>query len=345
MLFTCLENEVPKLRIPRCMTKLSSGYAFTTLVKPDGTLFFSGVLGTDNTKRVLTFTRTGLAWFDPNWNTSYPDITNAKYVVCSPTYNYGRVNMVLASTGRVLIGTNNISSIGDSSLTITNGEGHALLHGRDQYNYSTVPLFIAVSTNYNSSLYLDGEGDVYAGGSYFSNTYNTITKVAALSDVRDILTRQGIVYVIKNDDTLWRATAFGAYTQVLTDVSKVVGTSTRTYALKNDGTVWRSYNTAAFTQELTDVIDIASDGDSALAVKSDNTLWGWGAGGSIGNGNSNTIITWTSYGIGFLTVFMNNASSFAYKTDGTLWATGTNTDGQLGLGDMANRTSWTQVTL
>jgi alpha-tubulin suppressor-like RCC1 family protein len=84
------------------------------------------------------------------------------------------------------------------------------------------------------------------------------------------------------------------------------------------------------------------------SVKTDGTLWMWGgnASGSLGLGNV------TNYSspkqVGALTDWSNvsigkSDSCLAIKTDGTLWAWGANSNGQLGLGNTTNRSSPVQV--
>jgi len=101
-------------------------------------------------------------------------------------------------------------------------------------------------------------------------------------------------------------------------------------------------------------IAIGNDQNSA-AVKNDGTLWTWGggAGGSLGNNTANNNASRSSpVQLGSDTDWARvvaeaatpgNAAFHCVKTDGTLWAWGTNYLGSLGLGDVAPRSSPTQV--
>ncbi|MBP7792150.1 MAG: hypothetical protein KA120_03715 [Candidatus Goldbacteria bacterium] len=51
----------------------------------------------------------------------------------------------------------------------------------------------------------------------------------------------------------------------------------------------------------------------------------------------------TSTNITIKAVAAGGAHSFVLKTNGTLWATGLNEDGELGTGNNTDRNSWTQV--
>jgi alpha-tubulin suppressor-like RCC1 family protein len=97
----------------------------------------------------------------------------------------------------------------------------------------------------------------------------------------------------------------------------------------------------------------------SLAVKSDGTLWSWGLNdeGELGLGDANKFVPYPPFFIfadrsspvqvGFLQewkkVFSGFKNSFAIKNNGTLWAWGSNSFGQLGLGDFINRSSPVQV--
>ena len=87
----------------------------------------------------------------------------------------------------------------------------------------------------------------------------------------------------------------------------------------------------------------------SAAIQSNGTLWAWGYNGvgslglSDGTNRSSpvqvgTSSTWTKIFAG------GQASSlFALQSNGTLWVCGNNAQGQLGLGDLNNRSSLTQV--
>jgi alpha-tubulin suppressor-like RCC1 family protein len=89
--------------------------------------------------------------------------------------------------------------------------------------------------------------------------------------------------------------------------------------------------------------------NTAIAIDMNGKLYGWGASASLGLGidnNSGTSLinapviinsgTWIDISGGV-------ENSYAIRSDGTLWATGRNAEGQLGQGDTTARYVWVQV--
>ena len=138
---------------------------------------------------------------------------------------------------------------------------------------------------------------------------------------------------------------------------------------KTDGTLWawgaNSYGILGQNNQVaySSPIQIGSDttwgiedqhlaaGNSYVgAIKTDGTLWVWGYGasGRLGqNGphsGSNVSSPVQIPGTTWASISFGNGSSYATKTDGTMWAWGDNPDGvTLGLGDSNKRSSPTQI--
>jgi alpha-tubulin suppressor-like RCC1 family protein len=86
----------------------------------------------------------------------------------------------------------------------------------------------------------------------------------------------------------------------------------------------------------------------AVAVKADDTLWGWGANyygalGPQGSVSLEPIPTEIAGGADWAAAAAGGDFSLALKTDGSLWATGFNAYGALGLGDSVDRHGLTRV--
>ncbi|MBI2345743.1 MAG: hypothetical protein HYV03_02415, partial [Deltaproteobacteria bacterium] len=147
----------------------------------------------------------------------------------------------------------------------------------------------------------------------------------------------------------------------LSDIKQISCGSHTSYALKNDGTVWawgsnvtgrigdntitnRSTPTPvhgpANVGFLTGVTAIAGAGTHALALKDDGTVWTWGTNlkGQLGDGTATS--RWTPVqvvgvgGIGFLndvvTLAGGGMHSWVMKSDGAVFAWGSNSGGQIG---------------
>ncbi len=94
----------------------------------------------------------------------------------------------------------------------------------------------------------------------------------------------------------------------------------------------------------------ACGSDHVLAVKDNGTLWAWGLNtyGALGTNNAATIAAQSSpVQVGNLTnwanVYATAFTSYAVKTDGTLWAWGYNVDGRLGDNSQIDRSSPVQI--
>ncbi len=135
-------------------------------------------------------------------------------------------------------------------------------------------------------------------------------------------------------------------------------------AIKSNGTLWGAgYNfdgqlglgdtsdRVSLTQISSDSWNMVSLNDAyTMAIKSDGTMWACGNGSGdkpqMGLGeNDLDILTFTQVGSDSDWSFVDGGSShtFAIKTNGTLWGTGYNLEGQLGLGDLVNRNTFTQI--
>lgn len=173
---------------------------------------------------------------------------------------------------------------------------------------------------------------------------------------------------IKTDGTTWAAgsTEGGNFTKT-TSWQSVSAGEEYSLATKIDGTLWAmgKNNSGELGDGTTQTKRIPgkigtdnnwqaiSAGSSnggfsghSLAIKTDGTLWAWGsdASGQIGNGS---IITGNQLnptqiqipGGPWQSVSAGDEHSLAIKMDGTLWAWGSNADGQLGDGTTSNKTS------
>ena len=163
------------------------------------------------------------------------------------------------------------------------------------------------------------------------------------------------------------------FTQVTTninnDVKQVACGSRFTYILKNDGSLWscgwnrygqlglgaadEEYH-KTFTKVTTninnDVKQIACSNEGLFILKNDGSVWscGYNGYGELGLGNttnqSSFIQVTTNINNDVKEVVCGGGHSFIIKNDGSVWACGLNGVGQLGLGNITNKTTFTKVT-
>ncbi|QOY85750.1 hypothetical protein IRI77_23365 [Paludibaculum fermentans] len=119
-------------------------------------------------------------------------------------------------------------------------------------------------------------------------------------------------------------------------------------ALLSDGSVWiwglglgqvgtPGYQTPVQVTELSNVAAIAAGGEFALALKQDGTVWAWGSGGlrrlGSGLGIDPVIGVARVAGLtGMAGIGAGVGHGLAIQSDGTVWAWGANTKGELGTG-------------
>jgi alpha-tubulin suppressor-like RCC1 family protein len=151
--------------------------------------------------------------------------------------------------------------------------------------------------------------------------------------------------------------------QNLSSVTSIAIGDRHNLAVKSDGTVWlwgngyagqtysQTYSTPVQVSGLTDVVAVSCGLTHNLALKSDGTVWVWGSGryGALGLGGSTTTsatqltpvqITGLSDVMAIATGKYHN---LALKSDGTVWAWGSNNRGQLGDGTTVDKSTPFQI--
>ncbi|OCT13860.1 hypothetical protein A8709_20010 [Paenibacillus pectinilyticus] len=210
-----------------------------------------------------------------------------------------------------------------------------------------------------------GNGDGQLGDGTQSvfdpKTYETIksadkdipVQAIGLSNVVAIAADWNTSYAVKNDGTLWawggiyyrkadgRVANYIVPTQ-LKKFSDIVSVSLgwgNMVALKKDGTVWiPSHGNVVQVDGLSDITEIAAGGQYSYGLKKDGKVWFWGSNGESGavvGGKDTADHSKPQLLEGIEDVVSVQASAggpLLLKSDGTVWASGTNTGGQLGIG-------------
>jgi alpha-tubulin suppressor-like RCC1 family protein len=196
----------------------------------------------------------------------------------------------------------------------------------------------------------------------------TMAIVGSLQD--DLITCESILDITEQ--------SLQSYQEILAEiedfgpVTKIAAGDSHTIILLENGSVWAAgYNNygqlgtgdtfqrTAFTQMATDpaatFIDIAAAGNYSLALKNDGTVWATGYNnygqlgiGTSGTGESRATLTqMTDNNSDITAIAAGQSHSLVLKNDGTVWATGYNNYGQLGIGTSGtgeNRATLTQMT-
>ena len=224
---------------------------------------------------------------------------------------------------------------------------------------------------------------------FFGGTFAKIRSVDSFTDIRcgqDQNTYNPCLLALKSDNTLWsygtnQYGELGDNTVIGRNSFAQIGANTWTsfdiayhsMAIRSDGTLWgwgyggegRIGDNAAVNRSSPVQIgtgttwrQVTCGNGHTGAVKTDNTLWMWGynAYGQLGRNNTTNVSSPVQVGTGtdWSAVMCGRSNStWALKTNGTLWAWGANCvtigDGtgttypQLGTGDFINRSSPVQI--
>ncbi|EFC79732.1 regulator of chromosome condensation RCC1 [Parafrankia sp. EUN1f] len=198
-----------------------------------------------------------------------------------------------------------------------------------------------------------------------------VTDLTGLDDVRAVAGGYTVGFALNSDGTVWAwglndVGQLGNGTIINSNVPVQVagldgiraiaaGTDGNGYALRRDGTVWAwGANTTGQLGNgqpianstipvqvvgLAGIRAIAADGSTAYALRRDGTVWAWGSNttGQLGNGQpiANSILPIQIPALSDIrAITARGASAFALRRDGTVWAWGSNTTGQLGNGTL-----------
>ena len=204
------------------------------------------------------------------------------------------------------------------------------------------------------------------------------TQVGSLSNWSQISSGGSHTAAIKTDGTLW---SWGSnlsgqlgtsdltfrYSPVqigsLSNWSQIACGYVTTFAIKSDGTLWAwGYNnvgtlgnnsTTSFSSPIQIGVatwfQVSAGCYDAYAIDTSGYLWAWGYNlyGELGLGDTTQRLTPTQVGnttwSQVQTTLSQNPFTFFLKSDETLWSAGYNGDGSLGLNDLTNRSSITQI--
>jgi alpha-tubulin suppressor-like RCC1 family protein len=302
-------------------------------------------------------------------NNSYAtgNVAGEMYVGGLIAENYGIINNSYA-TGNVS-GTSNLGGLvvyNESEVTNSfwdieasgqavsdGGEGKTTVEMKNINTYLDVQvleeeniIWQSVSAGNAHTLAIKGDGTLWAWGSNWGfqlglgddESRKTPTQVGSSTDWQSVSAGDYHNLAIKTDGTLW---AWGMNEEGQLGLGN--NTTTNTPTQVGSSTDWQS---------------VSAGNAHTLAIKGDGTLWAWGNNdfgqlgvSLVGKGPATTTNTPTQVGssIDWRSVSAgkrgsaDNGNTLAIKTDGTLWAWGANSEGQLGLGNNTTTNTPTQV--
>ncbi|WP_395052006.1 T9SS type A sorting domain-containing protein [Flavobacterium sp.] len=175
----------------------------------------------------------------------------------------------------------------------------------------------------------NSNGQFGDGFTSFNNVYPL--QIGNASNWQEIFVGANSSYGIKTNRTLWAwgnnvAAELGDGTLIDKLVPTQIGTATN----------WLTISPSA-------------QGNHVLGLKTNGTIWSWGrnSSGQLGNGtvgtNYNLVPTQIGIGTTWSKIAAGYYSSYAIKSDGTLWAWGTNNFAELGIGNFNEVTTPTQI--
>ena len=207
----------------------------------------------------------------------------------------------------------------------------------------TLTNWAEVSVGYGNVLAVKTDGTLWSWGFGIygalgqGNTTNRSSpvQVGALTNWSKVVAIPTVGVAIKTDGTLW---SWGKNNQGqlglgnTTDRSSPVqvGALTTWSKIAGTGSIYRSYGGTYISGFFS-------------AIKTDGTLWSWGLNhyGQLGIGNTTdrsspvqvgALTTWSKLSINGDTLYMNGFNTAVIKTNGTLWAWGRSSSGQLANG-------------
>ncbi|MFC3788619.1 OmpL47-type beta-barrel domain-containing protein [Paenibacillus sp. GCM10012307] len=217
----------------------------------------------------------------------------------------------------------------------------------------------------------------YAGN--LSASSNTVSATTEISFPLALSAASNHTLVLKSDGSIWgwgsnsngqlgnlagNSSTIPKQTVNLTSVISISAGDTHNLALMSDGTVWswggnssgQLGNTTASMrfdpqkiEGLNSIIAVSAGHTHSLALKSDGTVWSWGSNafGELGQGTTGNP-SYTPKQILSLSGVKSISAGFFFnlvtKTDGTIWAWGSNSKGQLGNGTTTNASIPFQLT-
>lgn len=226
-------------------------------------------------------------------------------------------------------GANNLGQLGDNT-TLPKSSPIQTISGGSNWKLVANGSYAVASIKTDGTLWMWGTGlDGVLGDNTVVSKSSPIQTVAGGTTWKQVALGLAHTVAVKTDGTLW---AWGR-----NGVGQL-GTNDQTHRSSpvqtiSGGTNWKQ---------------VAAGSIWSAAIKTDGTLWTWGSNLSGYLGTNDRVhrsspVQTVAGGTNWKSVFANRLHTAAIKTDGTLWSWGTNSSGQLGCGDVVDRSSPVQT--
>ncbi|RYD99337.1 MAG: hypothetical protein EOP50_04350, partial [Sphingobacteriales bacterium] len=322
--------------LPQQPRRVAGGYYHSVMLEPDGTIWASGQ---NNYGQLGDGT---LVYRNVPVQVKAANGQPLTGIVAVSAHVY--YTIALSREGTVWgWGNNSGGQLGDGTITSRQVPMRIL-----EANGQPLTQVVAVAAGYLHCIALKADGTVWAwgqnaygqvGDGTMTNRHRAVQVKNAdssmLSNVRAISAGMYASYAVKDDGSVW---AWGQ--NIYGQLGDGTGTNRSTPVRTKDG-----------NGPTGGVVNVASFGNHCLALKQDGTVWAWGlgAGGQLGDGTTVSrnlaVQVKDQYGpiSGVAAIAVGNLHSIAVTLNGTVWAWGQNSNGQLGIGSTTYKTTATHV--
>ena len=326
---------------------ISTGNVHTVAIREDGTLWSWGGISSRTTPTKISS--------ETDWT-----MVSAGYAYTMAIKEDGTL-WAWGSNPSGQFGNGTFSTVAETPIKVGSDNDWA-------YVYAGWKHTMAIKTD--GTLWACGENQWFQLGVPSMESRYVLTQVGSATDWKTVSIGEDYTVALKTDGTLWAwgrnnngqlgdGGSFTVYSPtkigVATDWDMVSAGRNHTVAIKEDGTLWawgannrgqfgdgtRTSKTSPTQIGSAEWATVSAGSGHTVAIKKDGTLWAWGFNslGQVGNGNASAdtdadVITTRVISLDKHTaVFASGAYTVAVRTDGTLWAWGSNTYGQLGMYD------------
>ncbi len=194
--------------------------------------------------------------------------------------------------------------------------------------------------NYSGECLLKGYGKATNGEFGNSTNISSISNYdTGLKDIKDIIVKNNTVVVVDKNNNI--------YVTGANQFNKLGIGEYNNQPIKKFTNITEQSNSFIF---MDDIKEITTSRNTMFIVKNDGTAYATGnnSSGQLGLGdtiNRNKFTQINIDNIKKISTSIDGNTTFAIRNDGTLYSTGLNTKGQLGLGDIVNRNTFTKVNI